>query len=194
MMCEEVIFRGSRIETIGALHDALGSEGTIVADSSCGYTDADMLPHECLCPVDLRRTAEKNRLRLWPSCEGEGIWIMSDDDSHPDQGRYARLEMGGRPIGKCVLDVPRASIECQCIDGVWYWGASFMTTHGGEGFAALPNWQHQADTKEEAILAAATYMRSRIERSALWKEHGEKVLRWLDEIEQTRQGELFSEE
>jgi hypothetical protein len=81
MMCDEVIFRGLRIDTIGALRESLGSGGMIVADSSCGYSDDDLLPHVCLCPVDLRRTAEENGLRLMPSSEGAGVWIMSDDDS-----------------------------------------------------------------------------------------------------------------
>jgi hypothetical protein len=101
--------------------------------------------------------------------------------------------MGGRPTGK-YLSTPRARIECQCIDGVWHWGMSFITAHGGEGFAPLPKWQRTASTEDEAIVAAAEYMRERIERSALWKEHGGKVLRWLDEIERNRQGELFPEE
>jgi len=78
-MCDVVIVRGLRIETIGALRESLGNEGVIVADSSCGYSDADLLPHVCLCPVDLKRTAQENGLRLRPSSEGAGVWIMSED-------------------------------------------------------------------------------------------------------------------
>ena len=84
-MCDEVILKGRYLHTIGDLQSALGG-GEIVPDRRCGYTDNDLLPHCCLCPVDLAQTAAKNCLRLWPSSEGEGVWILSDD-SHPEQGR-----------------------------------------------------------------------------------------------------------
>lgn len=45
------------------------------------------------------------------------MWILSDDDSNPEQGRYVRLEMRGEE-SHAVLSapLPRATIECQCID------------------------------------------------------------------------------
>jgi len=81
-MCNEVIFRGRYLHTIEDLQSALGG-GEIVPNRQCGYADDDLLPHCCLCPVDLAQTAAKNGLRLWPSSEGEGVWILSDDDSDP---------------------------------------------------------------------------------------------------------------
>lgn len=53
--------------------------GELVPDRQCGYTEDDLLPHCCLCPVDLAQTAAKHGLRLWPSSEGEGVWVLSDD-------------------------------------------------------------------------------------------------------------------
>lgn len=152
-MCDEVIFRGRYLHTIEDLQSALGG-GEIVLDRQCSYTDDDLLPHCCLCPVDLEQTAAKNGLRLWPSSEGEGVWILSDEDSPPEQGRYVRLEMRGEEWHAVLsAPLPRATIECQCIDGVWYWGMSFSTGMGGEGFAPLPKWQQTAGSEEEAILA-----------------------------------------
>ena len=76
-MCDEVIFRDRYLHTIEDLQSALGG-GEIVPNRQCGYADDDLLPHCCLCPVDLAQTAAKNGLRLWPSSEGEGVWILSD--------------------------------------------------------------------------------------------------------------------
>jgi hypothetical protein len=87
-MCDEVIFRGRYLHTIEDLQSALGG-GEIVPNRRCSYTDDDLLPHCCLCPVDLEQTAAKNGLRLWPSSGGEGVWILSGEDSHPEPGRCA---------------------------------------------------------------------------------------------------------
>lgn len=191
VMCDEVIFRDRYMHTIEDLQSALGG-GEIVPNRRCSYTDDDLLPHCCLCPVDLAQTAAKHGLRLWPSSEGEGVWILSDDDSHPEQGRYVRLEMRGEK-SHAVLSatLPRATIECQSIDGVWYWGMSFSTGMGGEGFAPLPKWQHTASSEEEAILSAADHMRRRIERNSTWKAAGADILRWLESVEAKRQRALF---
>ncbi len=51
-MCNEVIFRGRYLHTIEDLQSALGG-GEIVPNRQCGYADDDLLPHCCLCPVDL---------------------------------------------------------------------------------------------------------------------------------------------
>lgn len=190
-MCDEVIFRGRYLHTIEDLQSAIGG-GEIVPNRQCRYTEDDLLPHCCLCPVDLERTAAKNGLRLWPSSEGEGVWVLSDDDSNPEQGRYVRLEMRGEESHAVLsAQLPRATIECQCIDGVWYFGMSFSTGMGGEGFAPLPKWQHTASSEEEAILAAADHMRCRIERNSTWKAAGAAILRWLESVEAKRQRALF---
>lgn len=83
-MCDEVIFRGRYLHTIEDLRKALDG-GEIVPDRQCGYTDDDLLPYCCLCPVDLEQTAAKNGMSLRPSSEGVGVWILSDDDSLPEQ-------------------------------------------------------------------------------------------------------------
>ena len=77
-MCDEVIFRGRYIRTIEDLRKALDG-GEIVPSRQYDYTDDDLLPHCCLCPVDLAQTAAKNGMRLWPSSEGEGVWYLSKD-------------------------------------------------------------------------------------------------------------------
>ena len=47
--------------------------------------------------------------------------------------------------------------------------------------------QHTASSEEEAILAAADYMRRRIERNSTWKAAGADILRWLESVEARRQ-------
>lgn len=84
-MCDEVIFRERYLHTVEDLQIALEG-GEIVPNRQRGYTEEDLLPHCCLCPVDLAQTAAKNGMRLCPSPDGEGQWILSDEDSQPEQG------------------------------------------------------------------------------------------------------------
>lgn len=92
-MCDEVIFRGRYLHTIEDLRAAIGG-GEVVPNRQCGYNKNDLLPHYCLCPVDLERTAAKNGLclRLCPSPNRKRVWSLSD----PDPGHEQEVPDGGR--------------------------------------------------------------------------------------------------
>lgn len=51
-------------------------------------------------------------------------------------------------------------------------------------FVPMPKWCCTADSEDAAILAAADYMRQRIERRAGWKDAGADILRWLESVGQ----------
>jgi len=76
-MCDEVLFRGRYLHTVEDLQAVIGA-GEIVPKYQCGYNKNDLLPHCCLCPVDLERTAAKNGLHLYPPHNGKSVWMLEE--------------------------------------------------------------------------------------------------------------------
>lgn len=105
----------------------------------------------------------------------------------------------GYPEGwqrKCKgwLPVPRAKVEAERLqDGRWCWGMSFVTSLGGEGFAAMEKWGHFAASSEAAVREAASYMLQRLEqRWVKGAPHVKELVTWAESIVTPQQQDLFT--
>lgn len=95
---------------------------------------------------------------------------------------------------KGLLPVPRAKLEAARLeDGRWCFGMSFVTSLGGEGFAAMEKWGHFAASSEAAVREAASYMLQRLEqRWVKGAPHVRGIVAWAESITTPQQQDLFA--